>query len=291
MDLDELKALLVVADVRSMQAAARELGWPRATVRRRIDSLEARVGVPLLYRDKRGANLTDAGQIMVERGRAVIRQVDAMIAQAASPTSPMRGDIRAIIPVGLPPWLIGQGLQTMSMMYPDIRWRLTVSANPLKDAIANADVLVHFGPQRPAGEWLSIRVAESPMRLLASPTYLEANGTPTTIEELQAHCLLSWELAGEAPNIWRTAAGESFEIKPLAASNDLVLLREAARAGAGIGSFADGFGDDPQAAPGSLVEVMPGLMGTMYGVISVPEALQDLDPMASLLAMVRRFAI
>ncbi|MGB5311463.1 MAG: LysR family transcriptional regulator, partial [Polyangiales bacterium] len=49
MNLDELRAFVAVSETGSIVAAARSLNFARATLRRRLDELEARAGVPLLY--------------------------------------------------------------------------------------------------------------------------------------------------------------------------------------------------------------------------------------------------
>ncbi len=61
MNLDELRAFVAVAETGSIVAAARSLNFARATLRRRLDELEARAGLPLLYRTAQGVTLTEAG--------------------------------------------------------------------------------------------------------------------------------------------------------------------------------------------------------------------------------------
>ncbi len=80
MNLNEVRAFISVADLGSIQAAAKALDWPRATVRRRIDALEARIGSRLLLRDKSGARLTDVGHGVADRGRGLLREADEFLA-------------------------------------------------------------------------------------------------------------------------------------------------------------------------------------------------------------------
>ena len=60
MDLDELRVFIAIVDRGSFAAAAKALRFPLATLRRRFDELEARMGVKLLERDHNGASPTSA---------------------------------------------------------------------------------------------------------------------------------------------------------------------------------------------------------------------------------------
>jgi DNA-binding transcriptional LysR family regulator len=71
-DLEELRALLAVAETGSVLAASDRLKIPRATVRRRLDTLEARVGAPLVHRGPSGALLTEAGRSVATHARAIL---------------------------------------------------------------------------------------------------------------------------------------------------------------------------------------------------------------------------
>lgn len=80
MDLDELQALVSIANSGSFASAAREACVPRSTLRRRIDSLEARVGVPLVERSAHGVRLTDAGALLVQGANEMLDDAKALIA-------------------------------------------------------------------------------------------------------------------------------------------------------------------------------------------------------------------
>ncbi len=80
MDLEELRAFLAVIETGSFLGAERSLNMPRATVRRRVDALEARAGVPLLNKSREGIVATEAGAVLVTRGRLMIQEATALVA-------------------------------------------------------------------------------------------------------------------------------------------------------------------------------------------------------------------
>ena len=74
MDLDDLRALISVIDHGSAAAAAAATRTSRTTLRRRLENLEAQVGVPLLIRGTAGAVPTPAGLALAARGRTLVEE-------------------------------------------------------------------------------------------------------------------------------------------------------------------------------------------------------------------------
>jgi len=71
-DLDELRAFLAVVEHGSAKAAADTLGLARSTLRRRIDTLDQRIGSPLFWTDSQGTRLSPKGRLMVEEAQAML---------------------------------------------------------------------------------------------------------------------------------------------------------------------------------------------------------------------------
>src|SRR5215210_1753091 len=78
-ELSELETLTVCAAEGSMAAAAAALGISRPAVAKRVTSLEAIVGAPLLERGARGVRLTSQGAVVVARARRLLAERDALM--------------------------------------------------------------------------------------------------------------------------------------------------------------------------------------------------------------------
>src|SRR5207302_5332286 len=76
LDTRRLKVLVEVARQGSFSAAAESLGYTQPAVSRQIATLEAEVGASLVRRVPQGAVLTDAGRLLVERGRAILASLN-----------------------------------------------------------------------------------------------------------------------------------------------------------------------------------------------------------------------
>jgi DNA-binding transcriptional LysR family regulator len=118
MDLEEFRSFLAVVETGSFLAAATTLNMARATLRRRVEALEARAGVPLLERTARGVVLTEAGVLLAARGRKVMQEASALVASVREIGREPVGVLRIGLPVGLPPQALSQLFAAMRATYP-----------------------------------------------------------------------------------------------------------------------------------------------------------------------------
>ena len=76
MDLRQLRYFLAVAEERRFSAAARRLHIAAPSLSQQIRALERDLRVTLFDRTPRGAELTPAGRILLERARVILAEVD-----------------------------------------------------------------------------------------------------------------------------------------------------------------------------------------------------------------------
>ncbi|MFG1603639.1 LysR family transcriptional regulator [Actinoplanes sp. NPDC049265] len=94
----QLLYLIAVADHGGITRAAESLGMTQPALSRAVAALERSVGVALVVRLPRGAVLTAAGQILVDRARVISREVSAAVSQSrevGARKSPIRISARA----------------------------------------------------------------------------------------------------------------------------------------------------------------------------------------------------
>ena len=90
---DDIRNALAVARLGTVSAAAQVLGVHHATVIRRIDALEAALGVRLFQRHPRGYALTEAGQTLLDEAGAADARFAQMAARIAGAGERIEGDI------------------------------------------------------------------------------------------------------------------------------------------------------------------------------------------------------
>ena len=290
MDFEELRAFLNVVESGSFLAAAEALQVSRTTLRRRVGSLEARAGVPLLESTQQGIILTDAGRVLARRGRALEEEAGALLMSIRELGHEPSGVLRVSLPVGLPPQLLASIFGALRAAYPRLHVESRFSDNPLAESLVGVDMAVHFGEPPTSGKWLSYVVMRLPLNLLASKEYLARTGAPTSIEELAGHELFAWQPPGEDARVWPLRKGGAFAVSPTLVSSDIHALRHCCIAGLGMGLLPDAQVPDPGFLADTLVTVLPDLVGRDCAVrVTVLEALSDLPKIKMVLDRVRAF--
>ena len=97
MDVKQLKALITVAEVGSVTRAAELLHLVQPAVTRQIRTLEEELGVPLFQRTRQGMRPTAAGEIMVDRARRALNELE----RARAEVQPSPGEVTGIVSLGL----------------------------------------------------------------------------------------------------------------------------------------------------------------------------------------------
>jgi len=127
MDIKQIRALVAIVETGSVTRAAEVLHVVQPAVSRQIKLLEEELGAPLFRRERHGMELTEAGQIMLDHGRRVIRELDLATALISRRRDAISGDLTiGFLPTAsdfLASALMGRVRET----YPGIRLRSSVS--------------------------------------------------------------------------------------------------------------------------------------------------------------------
>lgn len=97
MDLKQLTALVTVSEVGSVTKAAQLLHIVQPAVTRQIRSLEEEFGVTLFERSRQGMTLTPDGEVLVERARRALQELD----RARAELRPAPTSVRGIVTIGI----------------------------------------------------------------------------------------------------------------------------------------------------------------------------------------------
>ena len=235
MDLEELRGFMAVAESGSFLAAATQLRVPRGTLRRRIDSLEARAGVALFLRNPRGVALTEAGDTLVARGRRLLREGEALLAAVRASARPSDAPLRLRIPVGLPPGALIDFARLARVLSPARNLEVQVCEAPL-EKLEELDLALVLGEAEPPVGWLLRELRRVTIHVVASESYLERHGPPQTIEHLHDHRLAAWTGPQLDPRAWPALSGPNayVAVTPSLITNDIHALHDFAARGLGL---------------------------------------------------------
>ena len=94
MEIRQLKAFLAIAEYKTFTAGARQVNITQAAISMQIRQLEEEVGLQLFTRTPRRVILTEAGEVLVERARKILREHDSAIAEIAEIAGAEHGRLR-----------------------------------------------------------------------------------------------------------------------------------------------------------------------------------------------------
>ena len=240
-----------VADAGGVSSAARRLGVSKSIVSRQLARLEAELGVQLLARTTRGAALTEAGITFRDHAARACGEIDAA-RELIQPDGELCGRLRIAVPLTFGPTHLAPVLADMARRHPQLHIH-TVYSDRFVDLIAEGyDCAIRVG-HLPDSNLIARRVGPVHGRLVASPGYIEAHGSPETPEALLAH-----EALMQGTEAWQLTDGDkTITVRPqgrFKADNGTALLA-AAIAGLGIAYLPDWLTHE-HVASGALVPVM-----------------------------------
>jgi DNA-binding transcriptional LysR family regulator len=291
MDLDELRAFVAVVETGSFAAAAKRLRFARATLHRRIDELEVRVGVPLLRRARDGAVATEAGGLLAARARELLADAQAVMESVRAAGADPLGEIRLIVPIGLPPQALIHVFQLLRGLFPRISWNIRCVEDPAAELAGEVDVALHIGASPPANPSKVVKLLSLEQRLIASRPYLAKHGTPRAVTDLAEHDLLVWQGPGADVQALPLAGGTSTPIAPALVTQDIFLLRQMAIFGSGIAFLPEAAVPNPITDESSLVRVLPDLVRVELGLwIVAPALMSDAPRIGAVIEQMARLA-
>ncbi len=234
MNWDDIRIFLAVARSGQILGAAKRLGLNHTTVARRLTALETALSTTLIERRTNGSTLTQAGEeflLAAERMEAEMLSARAQVGDADVAVS---GTVRIGAPDGFGVNFLAPRLARLTQKYPDLTLQLVPAPRSFSLSRREADIAITV--DRPdQGRLVARRLVDYTLGLYAHRNYLDAHGTPESVEDLGRHRLVGYvedlvvnrslAYAQEISRDWKPA----FEV-----SSSLGQV-EAVRAGGGIG--------------------------------------------------------
>ena len=159
LNLDQLQTLVAIADLGTFAAAAQALHLAPPTVSLHIKELESRMDAQLLVRGRKQAELTAAGQVLVDEGRKLLAACDDLVERVQRRASGREGLVRVGVSAGVSTRLLPLILQALSQHNPGVEVRLEAvgSAESMKRLAAGSlDIAIVASPQ-PAHADIALR--------------------------------------------------------------------------------------------------------------------------------------
>lgn len=252
--LDEMQAFVAVVDTGSITAAAAQTGATVSATSRTLARLEEKLQTTLLRRTTRRLELTQEGAVFLEHARAILASVeqaeDQLAARRGQPAGRLRVDAATpfLLHVLVP--LVG----SFRERYPQVHLELNANEGIIDLLERRTDLAFRIGTLKDSTLHARL-IGTSQVRLLASPDYVRARGTPASADDLASHTLLGFNQP-DSLNDWPVRHGDGLlHITPSITASSGETLRQLALARQGIACLSD-FMTRDDVQRGALVPVM-----------------------------------
>ncbi|MGC4127842.1 MULTISPECIES: LysR family transcriptional regulator [Enterobacter] len=236
-DLNLLPVFIAVAEEHSFSKAAARLGVTRSAVSQGIRRLEDAFGTMLVMRTTRSVNLTEAGDRLHKSLSLPVAGIEAAFDDMASDDMP-RGLLRIAVTSIAEEFLSGPLIASFAAANPAVTLDIVVTDEEFDIVAAGYDAGVRLGEVIEKDMIAIPLTGKQREMVVASPSYLAANGIPVHPRELMHHRCIGWRPAPDvAPYRWPFEEnGKAFDlaIEPQITTNDLRLMLRLALAGGGI---------------------------------------------------------
>lgn len=186
----------------SFTDAADRLGISKSAVGKAIARLERRLGVMLFHRTTRRLSLTADGEAYLAACSGAldeIRDVENCLTSKAHEPS---GQLRVDMPVALGRRLILPVMLKIGQRFPGLSFTLTFNDHLIDPVEEGVDLVIRFGDPGNQQGLIARPLTRQRLIICAAPTYLQANGTPQTLNDVYAHAGIVTYRRGQ-PLGWR----------------------------------------------------------------------------------------
>ncbi|WOT04583.1 LysR family transcriptional regulator [Shewanella youngdeokensis] len=189
LNLKSLGLFVRISELGKIGRAGEEFGLSTTNASQRIQQLEAEVGVRLFHRSTRVVTLTQDGEVFLQHAKRILDDVEETRNVFKGDADKIQGKLRLTVSSSYGRIYIVPFIPQLLERHPDLEIEIDFS-DKLVDVIEEGfDVAFRIGELR-TSSLLARCISNNPTVLVASPEYLEKQGSPKTPEDLKQHVCL-----------------------------------------------------------------------------------------------------
>lgn len=265
LQLGSIELFCLAAELSSFTAAAVAASVTPAAVSRSVARLEERLGVRLFIRTTRQIRLTDEGRLYFEQCRGALAQLVDAERQVSGQHGKPAGRLRISLPTPYAHYRVLPVLPEFRSRYPDLSIETHISNRNVDFADDMYDLSVR-GKAPDDSNLIARKLEDAELVVVATPDYLRRYGTPQSLDDLQAHECIQFDVPSSGRRLpWQLMhEGEPLEIVTsgnYGCAEDILGGITLARMGAGLFQTYR-FVVEADLRDGHLVEVLRQFGGT-----------------------------
>jgi DNA-binding transcriptional LysR family regulator len=202
---------------------------------RRLDALEARLGVKLLQRTTRKLALTDEGAAFLEDCQRILGELEEAESAVSERGVHASGHLLISAPAGFGRQHVAPLLPSFLAEHRDVTVNLNLSDRVVDVVGEGVDVAIRIASMGDSS-LVGVKLADNQRVLVASPAYLKRHGTPETLADLARHNCLAISSEGSQRGWTFRDQGKTFTLKVAGnmVCNDGAVLHDWALSGKGL---------------------------------------------------------
>ncbi|HEX6827816.1 MAG TPA: LysR family transcriptional regulator [Burkholderiales bacterium] len=235
-------SFIKTASFGSFTAAAKQLGITPAAVSKNVQKLEDDLGVRLFQRTTRQLALTEEGQILFERCRDPMDDLERATAAVTDYRNAVAGTLRVSCAATFGRRMLAPCLPEFLARYPQLEVEVAMD-DRFSDLIAEGYDVAIRGGNLPDSNMVARRLMDITAAVYGSPAYFRRYGEPATPDDLRKHNCIAMRMSGSNRLLpWEFEKdGMLFapEVHGSLIVNDTEAILEAVCAGHGIALLSD----------------------------------------------------
>lgn len=253
---DDYSVFLAISTTGSISKAAALLGRTQPTISKRIDNLEARLGMALFKRTSSGMTATEIGTAMLSHASAMNRSASNIERMARSLDKSGTGDVFVQCLDGLIiDWLL-PALPKFQETNKGVN--LNFYTQNADDIVSDQepDLKVQFNTTKPM-DFVARQLGSVHYMPMVSRAYVEKNGLPRTMQDGVNYNVMYLRGSGLVVDTWEKKSSALRELlTPSLSANSCAVMLSAALNGAGITML-----------PTYMAKLHPELLVLDYGIV------------------------
>lgn len=257
--MDKLNAISVfckVIETQSFTQAANQQNISVAMASKLVSQLEEHLKTRLLQRTTRKIVPTEAGMLYYQRCQAILLDLSEADSSISNMATSLQGNLLISVPRDFGLLYISPNLPKFIELHPNLHVEIEFEDKRVDLVTEGYDLALRIGYMQDSS-LVARKISSSPMHFVASPSYLEARGTPLTPDDLEYHQGLLYKSSLNQVHWQSTKANQiqRYKIQSKVVSNNGMALLEMTKAGLGISNSPSFFVKDALAS-GELVEIL-----------------------------------
>ena len=243
MDWDKLKIFHTVAEASSFTKASTILNLSQSAISRQIQALENDLKVPLFERHARGLVLTENGEYLFKSAHEVISKLNDVESNLSGGKDKLDGKLTVTTVVSFGTTWLTPRIKEFMDLNPGVELELIFDDKELDLSTRQADVGIWM--RRPKQlNYIQKKFVDFNYHIYGSNQYLEKNGYPKTIKDLNNHKFITYGRGAPSPVYnpdWVLKLGikEGKKRKSIMKVNSVYGLLLAVQSGVGLAALPD----------------------------------------------------